>query len=165
MKRIVYQDWIVDLGRDPAGPQSDETATTGGYNHEIIEVVHRTLEKLRPEEAEFIRLYYMQGMNLRHISRQTGKPIYLLEALHRRTLKKIKPLLQEFLGGKYNVPQPDANNCPLCRHSRSKEINIMIQSRSESETWRPIVEILRDEYGINLSTVSELTGHAKYHIK
>jgi len=163
MKRIVYQDWIVELGRDPSRPQAD--GGTYEYNQEIIAAVNRAMERLSDHESEFIRLYYMQGMNYRRISQETGKPIHLLEALHQRALRRLKPLLHDLLGGRYNIPAPQENVCPLCLHPRSEEINRLIRSKTKPETWRRIIISLRDEFGIVLPTLQQLVGHNKYHIK
>ena len=165
MKRVVYQDWIVELGRDPSRPQNPETDDVGEYNLEIITAVNRAMERLSGDEAEFVRLYYMQGMNYRRISDATGRPICRLEALHRRALRRLKPPLHDLLGGRYNIPPPEYLGCPLCRHPRSEEINRLIRSKTGPETWRRIIRSLREEFGIVLPTSQQLIGHYKYHIK
>lgn len=165
MKRIVYQDWIVELGCDPSHPRNRDAAVSNAYNRTIITAVNQAMENLDEDEAAFIRFYYMQGMNYRRISHETGKPIYRLETLHRRALRKLRSPLHNLLGGRYNIPSPENPDCPLCFHPRSEEIDRLIQSKTRPETWRRIIRSLREEFGIILPTLQLLIGHSKYHIK
>ncbi len=163
-ERIVYQNWIVELGRDPTTTWDEQSRSPDGYNLKIINAVNRALSLLDEDEVSFIRAFYIQGLTCRQISVETERAIYKLESLHRGALKKLRKSLHHLLGEKYHIPEPDNHICPLCAHPRSDEINRLLKSKTDQETWKPIIRILRRRYGIVLSTTQILVGHHKYHM-
>jgi hypothetical protein len=162
--RIVYQDWIVSLGGDPSLTWEERSRTSGSYNQTIIRAVNQALESLTEEEAGIVRCYYFQGMSYQAISDLTGRAIYRLGLLHNRALKKLKKKLAATLGGEYQIPFPGDRECPLCCHPRKAEIDALIQTKGEAETWRRISGTLRGEFGIRTITPQQLKAHQKYHI-
>lgn len=163
-ERIVYQDWIVELGRDPATIGQVPPPAQRCDSVPIITAVNQALHALEAEEAFFIRSFYMQGMGYREISRLTGRAIYRLEALHAGAVKKLKRRLYALLGGRYRIPAPPQPECPLCRHPRAEAIDRLIRAKSPEETWRRIIRELRHDYGIVIDTPQRLIGHRKYHM-
>lgn len=163
-RRVIYQEWIVELGYDPSRSWIEYFFPTEGYNHDVIAAVNRALRALDDEEASFIRTYYLQGASFRRISEETGMAKYKLESLHHTALKKLVRSLHILLGGKYNIPSPKDPACPLCNHPQIEAINSLIQSKSERETWKRIIRALRDDFGIILSTPQRLIGHQKFHM-
>ena len=163
-KRIIYQDWIVELGHDPSVTWAEPVRHPGSHSLKIIEAVNRAMSFLNEDEVSFIRAFYIQGMTYRQISAATERAIYKLESLHRGALRKLKKNLHHLLGRKYHIPKPEKYICPLCDHPRSDEINRLIKSKTNRDTWKPVIRILRREYGVELSTTQILVGHHKYHM-
>lgn len=161
--RIVYQDWIVNLGYDPSGPRPDQLPPIE-YNSNIITAVNDALTGLDQEEAAFIRLFYYQGKGYREIGEISRREIYRLEALHQRALKKLKIRLTANLAETVPLPSPTPPKCVLCRHPHWDKIDRLIVSKRDSQTWKPIIDILKQEFGIRISTPQCLIGHRKYHI-
>jgi hypothetical protein len=163
-ERILYQDWIVALGRDPSIKGDDTNPRSIGYNSSIVLAVNRALSSLDHDEASLIRAIYMQGMEFREVSEITGRAVYRLEAVHHRALKKLKRYLYDILKGKFNIPRPHDPACPLCNHPDIMEINRLICTKSKRETWRRIMKLLNDRHNLKLATPQRLVGHQKYHI-
>jgi len=163
--RIIYRDWIVDLGHDPALNWQEVAGRDDGQNQKRVFAVNRALMELTEDESGFIRCYYFMGMGYRDIAESTGRRIDRLERMHRNILRKLKTRLSFLIGserdyrGDYGDP-----GCPLCRHPRYYEINELIKSKKETETWRPIIKMLRTEFGIRIQSPQRLIGHRKYHM-
>ena len=163
--RIVYQEWIVELGRDPSRTWNELRPPEDNYNETIIAAVNKALAALENEEAGLIRAYHMQGISFAEISKNTGIEPYKLESLHRRAMKKMKLILCRLLGGRYNIPAMETPACPICNHPDVDEINELIRSKTDRETWRRIFRILRDKYRVVFSTTQQLISHHKYHME
>lgn len=161
--RIVYQNWIVKLGRDPDIKIHDIGEPTP-YNQRIIAQVNDVIDSLDIDEADFIRRFYMQGICYREISELTGRAIYRLEALHYRALKKIRNRLGSFLSDSFEISVKAASDCPLCTHTNNDRINNLIRAKPKEETWKKIITTLKNEYQIKIGTPQIIIGHVKYHI-
>ncbi len=162
--RIVYQEWIVALGRDPNMPRFDMFPAEREHCSEIISAVNRAMLELDREEEEFIRLFYLQGMTYRQIANMTGRVIHKLERVHYAAVRKLRLRLQAIIGGMYNVPQRRLPDCPLCRHDRAEEIDRLIRTKGDSETWRRIIGTLKKDFGIPVTSPQQVIGHRKYHM-
>ncbi len=160
--RIVYQNWIVDLGRDPLIQGFNNVSIEKPDEH-LIEAVSLALQQLSSNEKEFIVQFYYMGKSYQEISDQTGRVIYKLEALHNRALKKLEAHLVSFVTKKYGIISKCNYNCPICDSEYSNEVNEIIANMNPEETWRPIMKILRNEFGIKIRSPQTLIGHTKYH--
>jgi hypothetical protein len=161
--RIVYQDWIVALGHDPDISWQEAAALRQPYNIEVIKAVNRALEQLDPEEAALIRLFYMQGVSYREISLMTGRDIYRLAAQNVAALKKLKALLSGFVKNRFTIKSPSGLKCPLCDHPRRPDIDRLLRSKTDAETWKRIYQVLRDDFDLRVFPARKLIGHLKYH--
>jgi hypothetical protein len=164
LNRVIYRNWIVALGREPCRIWRDGPRPADHFNQEIITAVNQAINSLDREEAWFIRAYHFQGMSYPEIGKIMGHVVHKLESLHRQALKKMKRQLQVRLGGKYNIPPPVDPACALCNHPQVEEINDLIRTKTERETWRRITRTLHDKYGIVMSSIQGLIGHQKYHM-
>jgi len=162
--RIIYQDWIVELGHDPTQAYRLTPGPEETYNRAIITAVNRAMEALDEEERAFIRAYYLQGMSYRQISRITGQAIYRLENLHQNAVRRLKRRLSGLLGGRFNISTEREIVCPLCRHPDVDKINALILSKTREETWKRIIRILRDDFAVAGVMPQRLIGHRKYHM-
>ena len=160
--RIVYQNWIVDLGRDPL-EQGIQNSPCERPDEQIKQAVSLALKKLNANEQEFIIQFYYMGKSYQEISSQTGRIIYKLEALHKRALKKLEARLQGFVSNRFDIKNRLKSDCPICNSEYANEIDNIIARRNPRDTWRPILKILNEKYGIKIRSPQSLIGHKKYH--
>jgi RNA polymerase sigma factor (sigma-70 family) len=188
--RVVYQNWIVEIGRDPAklrkqgargnselislddlaaatiSSEAVRRAITEQKNTEVIRhAVQKALKKLDEQGRDFITQFYFIGKTYRQISEQSGRPIHKLEALHKRTLKKLKKELSSFVREHFGIESRLEGNCPICRSSFLPQINRLIAKRNKTATWKPIIKTLREKYRLKITSPQVLVGHEKYHMR
>jgi len=160
--RVVYQNWIVDLGRDPL-KQWFLNENRSKPDEQLKEIVSSALKKLSSNEQEFIIQFYYMGKSYQEISSQTGRVIYKLEALHKRALKKLEARLLGFVKNRFDIKIHNKTVCPICESEYANEINEIIANRNPRDTWRPVLKILKEKFGINIRSPQTLIGHSKYH--
>lgn len=161
--RIIYQEWIVALGRDPGRSWQEAAEVEPSYNRDDVRAVTEALEALAPEEADFIRRFYFQGLAYEDISRETGRDIGRLILLHRRAVKSLVARLRPWSGGRKADDDPVRLACPLCRHPDREEIERLLHTKRSEETWKRILTILRRSFGMPHLTPRQIVGHLKYH--
>jgi hypothetical protein len=178
--RIVYQDWIVQLGHDPdlfpENPRDNAEGETEGISsfasashvsEEIEQAVASGMQALTEDEREFIARFHFMGESYQEIAERSGRIPHKLEALHRRALRKLKLALTEFASKRYQLMLDDSRersrNCAICQSNSRQEINHLINQKHPHETWRPIIRQLREQYGISIRSPQVLIGHQKYH--
>ncbi|MCP4703205.1 MAG: sigma-70 family RNA polymerase sigma factor [candidate division Zixibacteria bacterium] len=164
--KIIYQNWIVDIGIDPgqAGKiqiQSDLIKP----DEQVISAVREALEKLESQEQEFIESYYFQGKTYREIAKIQNRRISRIEGLHRRSLAKLKKYLAGFVKERFDIDVEIGQNCIICSSSHKTEISKLIKAKKKQETWKKIIKTLKDKYQIKIKTPQILIGHKEYHLK
>ncbi|MDH3889883.1 MAG: hypothetical protein OEV49_02265 [candidate division Zixibacteria bacterium] len=165
--RIVYQNWIVDLGRDPEtqcqasdsidADQSDRRA------EQICQTVDVALYRLDDEEREFIIRFHYMGESYRQISDKSGRPVHKLEALHKRSLKKLRRLLAPLADEVFGLRAGQEQACPVCNSKYLVQLNEIIRNRDRRQTWKPVLNLFRTKYNLTISSPQLLVGHEKYH--
>jgi len=160
--RIVCQNWIVDLGRDPL-KQGTQNPAFEKPDEQIKEAVSLAIKKLNANEQEFIIQFYYMGKSYQEISNHTGRVIYKLEALHKRALKKLEARLQGFVNNRFEIKNRIKSDCLICNSEYANEIDNIIARRNPRDTWRPILKVLNEKYGIKIRSPQTLIGHKKYH--
>jgi len=160
--RIVYQNWIVDLGHDPM-EQFFDNSRINNPDERLEKVVSTALKRLSTNECEFIVQFYYMGKSYREIADQSGRVIYKLEAIHRRALKKLEAELRGFVSKRFNITKEKTHDCPICNSEYSDEINEIIAKRNPRDTWRPILKILKERFELHIRSPQTLIGHIKYH--
>lgn len=159
--RIVYRDWIVELGRDPALPPATEDQK---HRQLLVEnAVEQALKRLSEDEREFIQRFHYMGQTYREISESTGRALHRLEALHRRAVRRLRKELAPLVKELYGVDGAKPAECVICRSEFRAEIDRLIAARDTARTWRPVIRQIRDRYGLKISTPQILIGHEKYH--
>jgi hypothetical protein len=173
--RIIYQNWIAELGRDPslslqtAGPahvDSDGPAAEAGMTDrsELIQrKVRAAMAELSEDERELVEQVNFMGRCCSEIAALTGRTEHRLEALHRRALRKLCRRLAPLVKELYGIGLPVVADCPICRSDRRTEIDRLIRQRDPSQTWRPVIKRIREEFSLRISTPQTLIGHEKYH--
>ncbi len=179
-QRIIFQDWIVQIGFDPGRPLNDpddavrtETERDANLRAEISREVTRAIKQLTENEKEFIRQYYYMGRTYQQLSDATGRKIYRLEALHDRAVRKLKKLLTPYVQRRFgaivkNSDRADADekpgrDCAICKSEHRHEIDQIISGRDRTDTWKPIIQRLKAEFNITVRSPQQLIGHEKYH--
>ena len=164
-RKVVYQNWIVELGFDPLiiGTLNKEQINID-ESEKIEKAVREALNELDEEEKELIVHYYFMGKTYTEISEKSNREIFKLSALHKRAVKKLRNKLSKFVEKYYGIKSETNADCQICNHSNNTEINRLIFERDKTKTWKPILKILREKYSINLKTPQLLIGHEKYHI-
>jgi hypothetical protein len=166
--RVVYVNWIADLGHDPGNlpvdglPESENPADTE-RRKQVRRAVSDALKQLSDDEREFVERYYFMGRSYREISELSGRVSHRLEALHGRALKKLQKELTPLVKQLYGLIPATNNDCPICASSSRAEIDRLIESRDRAGTWRPVMQQIRDEFKIGIVTPQTLIGHEKYH--
>ena len=187
--RLTYQNWIVDIGFDPeaglptgggwgdGGARSLEgidsqaafargTVPPGSeqpVTAQIRQKVAGALEHLSREEKEFITRFYYMGQSYREISEKSGRAVHKLAALHTRALKRLKALLGGFVAEKFDIDTGKALSCPLCASRFCREIDQIIDQRGPKATWKPVMKLLKERFGIKVRSPQLLIGHVRYH--
>lgn len=163
-RRVVARNWIIQLGRDPSRGWHTDVEQTTCYNEEIIAAVRWAIDGLEPDEREFVRMYFLQGMNYADISARTGNRVQSLARMHCSARKKLRLRIHKMLAGRYNIPARLKFDCPLCEHPRAEEIDALLRSKAENETWRQTINILRTRFRMGGITPHMLISHRQYHM-
>jgi hypothetical protein len=164
-RKVVYQNWIVDLGFDPVLFGFENSNTIDSAESEKIEkAVRDSLDKLDENEKELIVHYYFMGQTYAEISEKSNREIFKLAALHKRAIKKLKKNLSKFVENNYGITTESNINCPICNHEKRIELNKLIVGRDKTRTWKPILKIFREKYRVDLRTPQLIIGHEKYHM-
>jgi len=178
-ERITYQNWIADLGRDPSQPLNlDEISgpipvgadNFGALNdpeperqRRVREAVALALSKLNDNERELIVQFHYMGRSYREIAERSGRTIHRLEALHQRVLKKLRMALAPLVKQLYGLGVSTDPDCPICTSPHRTTIDRFMRERNCSDTWRPMIRLLKSRFGIIITTPQTLIGHEKYH--
>ena len=179
-ERIVFQNWITDLGRDPSQPvdldaerHGSSLADAGGSGANSVpeserqarirEAVELALARLSANERELIEQFHYMGRSYREISELSGRTVHRLEALHRRSLKKLRTALAPLVKELYGLGVSTDPDCPICTSPERAVIDTVIRERDRARTWRPIIRLLKTRFGIIITTPQTLIGHEKYH--
>ena len=164
-RKIIYQNWIVDIGFAPGRTAfilfEDNSSEP---NLEIVAAVRDAIERLTPLEKEFVERFYFHGQSYLKIADDLGKRPRRVEGLHRRAINKLKKSLAEFVREKFGVETTVDADCAICSSPFREEIDAMINAKKDEETWKNIIGILDERYGIKIKSPQALIGHKKYHV-
>ncbi|UCD16475.1 MAG: sigma-70 family RNA polymerase sigma factor [Candidatus Zixiibacteriota bacterium] len=163
--RLVYQNWIVEIGINPAEGGSRWPAVESvPVNERVVETVRKALSRLSPTEQEFVRRYYFQGESYAAIAGAMRKRVSGIDGFHRRILARLRKYLAPFVAEEFGLEVTIGGDCPLCNSPFVDKINQLIATRQMDSTWRPIIRKLKKEFGIAVKTPQVLIGHQKYHM-
>jgi len=164
--RIIYENWIVEMGRDPALPvgaveaESDEDRLRTARIKAAVQTAVATLDD---EEREFVRQFYYMGRSYRELSERTGRLVHRLESLHKRVRRKLRGYLAPLVAAEYNLRPQSARPCPICNSSYCRQIDQLIARRDPKATWRPVIAEIRQRFELSIRSPQILIGHEKYH--
>lgn len=174
--RLTYQDWIVEISRDPGQPtpsgwsyettdpfatgEPDEVSRRLDY---IRDQVQRAMNGLSESEQRFLVDFYFMGESYESMSSRQGRAVYKLEALHGRALRKLRRSLAGLVWSEYGISSDRHRRCPICSSKHRAEIERLIGARVEEQPWGPVMKRLREEFGLNIKSPQVIIGHLKYH--
>jgi len=185
--RVIYQNWIADLGRDPAVPVDPDSPDelTGQTETRVDEIecsavrpldpqesqrverireaVVEALSRLNENEREVVEQFHLMGRTYREIAELSGRTPHRLEALHERAVKKLRKLLAPLVKELYGLGSGSEVECPICSSPRRSEIDRLITERDQEKTWRPVMRRIKTAFGLKITTPQTLIGHQKYH--
>ena len=163
--RVVYYNWIFDIGTGPALKHRYRIPRAPEVSERLIRTVRDAISTLSPREREFVYRYYYNGESNRKIAIEMGMTAGRLDRLHRRILNRLKVVLADFVMKKYNLTVEIGADCPICQSAYRDDINRLILAKPPEATWRGVIQTIRDEYGLKITSPQVLIGHQKYHIK
>lgn len=185
--RLVYVDWIVELGRDPErqlpeqdGPEisiadlSEEELRTRAIGRadprlEILQAEVREAVASLPElERELIERVHFLGESISDLAERSGRKLHRLEAALLRAKRKLAILLSQYepkVNDAVNSPElRTISSCPVCQSPNRLAIELLIRAKPVDATWKLIMRKLRDQFGLNLKVPQRLISHEKYHM-
>jgi len=172
MRKIKYQNWIYEILTETDSPQ--ENCLSGKADSELEQKVQQALAKLSEKEKIFIEEFYYQGRSYKEISQLLKINLKQAEYLHRRATLKLKNLLADFVErrfrikadkitpGKSGTSHKSTAVCVICRNPKQKEIEKVIGSKKEQETWRIILKKLKQKFNLEVKAPQTLIGHMKH---
>jgi DNA-binding CsgD family transcriptional regulator len=160
-RKIVHYDWIYETLRPSLWQQHESDPR----QERVREAVQRELERLTFDEREFVELYWFQGKSTQEIGELLGRKPYKLEGLNKRIIRKLRNRLAEFVRKEFELEIEAEYDCGICEHKRRREIDKILLAKKPEETYRRIIGILKNEFGISIKTPQVIIGHIKYHTK
>ncbi|MCH7948818.1 MAG: sigma-70 family RNA polymerase sigma factor [candidate division Zixibacteria bacterium] len=163
--RVIYQNWIVELGLDPLKIKNffDIIETSSEKSAEIDRQVRAAMESLSEDEMEFVIRFYFMGQGYNEISAKSGRANHKLEALHKRAIRKLKNRLQPFVKKSFGIKLKKGRACLICDSPERAKIDRIILKKKAEETWSPVMKRIFDQFGIKIKSPQTLIGHRKYH--
>ena len=175
--RIRYLNWAAELfGRsDPeienkvitelsseekSSVVDDENLSREQINQKVREAV----EKLTPLERQFIEYFHFQCMSYQEISLILNKTIRRLERIHDRALGKLKMLLSDYVKTRFKLSIPEETECMICKSPFRRELDKLIKAKKKEETYKSLMRVFKEKYGVNIRTPQVIIGHKKKHM-
>lgn len=126
--------------------------------------VRGAVERLSPLERQFVEYFYFEDKSYREISVLSNKSIRRLERIHRRALGKLKMLLSNYVKTRFKLNLPEQTDCIICKSPFRQELDKLIQAKKEKETYKSLIRIFKEKYGLKIKTPQVIIGHRKKHM-
>ena len=129
--RVIYQNWIVELGLDPIKIKNffDIIETGSEKSAEVDRQVRAAMESLSEDEMEFVIRFYFMGQGYNEISDKSGRANHKLEALHKRAIRKLKNRLQPFVKISFGIKFKKGRACLICDSPERAKIDRIILNK------------------------------------
>lgn len=169
--RIRYLNWVTEkYGCLEEEIQKnflqDPTVIRGNSKREelINKQVRKAVKKLSFEERQFIQLYYFEFSSYQAIARILKRKVYKLERIHQRALGKLRIILADFVKEQFDLEVPQMTECLICQSPFREELDELIRNKKDEETYRGLMIIFKQKYGINIKTPQVIIGHKRKHM-
>jgi RNA polymerase sigma factor (sigma-70 family) len=126
--------------------------------------VREAVERLSPLERQFVEYFYFEDKSYREISLILNKSIHKLERIHHRALGKLKMLLSDYVKTRFRLNLPEQTGCIICKSPFRQELDELIQAKKEKETYKSLIRIFKEKYGLKIKTPQVIIGHKKKHM-
>lgn len=173
MRKIKYQNWVYEVLNENLSDKECAIEETNA-DPEIEQQVKQALARLSEKEKIFVEEFYYQGKSYKEISRILKLNLKQTEYLHRRAIFKLKNLLSDFVARKFKIkvggvsPEKSVKHrksafaCIICQNRKQKEIEKVISSKKEHQTWRVILKKLKSKFNLDIKAPQVLIGHMKH---
>src|SRR4030067_304972 len=130
--------------------------------------------KTSEKEKIFIEEFYYQGRSYKEISAILKINLKQSEYLHRRATFKLRNLLAGFVERKFKIkvdrvsPEKSVKHrksvfaCIICQNPKQKEIEKVISSKKDFQTWGVVLKKLKNEFKLHIKAPQILIGHMKH---
>ncbi len=174
MRKIKYQNWVYEYLADRT--EAEIFPTTNKVDPELERKVRQALSRLAAKEKILIEQFYFQGRNYQEIAQILRLNLKQVEYLHRKAVFKLKNLLAEFVKKRFKIridklavgksvnPGKTAFSCVICQNPRQKQIEELIESKKEQETWGVVLKKLKNKFNLDIKAPQVLMGHMKHRI-
>lgn len=176
-RRTRYLNWADEIfghsdeekEKNYVAEQTDEDKTQivdaeDPFREETNLKVRQAVERLSPLERQFVEYFYFEDKSYREISVLLNKGIHRLERIHRRALGKLKMLLSNYVKTRFKLNLPEQTGCIICKSPFRQELDKLIQAKKEKETYKSLIRIFKEKYGLKIKTPQVIIGHKKKHI-
>ena len=126
--------------------------------------VREAMERLSPLERQFVEYFYFGDKSYREISVLLNKSIHRLERIHHRALGKLKMLLSDYVKTRFKLNLPEQTDCIICKSPFRQELDKLIQAKKDKETYKSLIRIFKEKYGLKIKTPQVIIGHRKKHM-
>ena len=162
------------VGEGDGSINSPQRGGVSAVDPEIEKQVRKALARLSEKEKIFIEEFYYQGRSYKEISAILKINLKQAEYLHRRATFKLRNLLAGFVERKFKIkvdrvsPEKSVKHrksvfaCIICQNPKQKEIEKVINSKKEQETWRVVLKKLKSEFNLDIKAPQILIGHMKH---
>jgi RNA polymerase sigma factor (sigma-70 family) len=170
-RRIRNLSWVVELygvpdgqslengGPDWSGPGQEQR------EDESIDLeVRKAVARLRPEERQFVELFYFQFRSYREIAQRTRRKVHKLERINQRVREKLRLLLGDFVKKRFGIVASPVTDCIICSSPDRAAIDRLIREKKDDQTYSRLMSILRHKYGLDIKTPQVIIGHRRKHM-
>ena len=167
--RIRYLSWAIDLF-GYSDPEIEEEVTGESSREETNQRVRQAVGKLSPLERQFVECFYFECKSYNQIALILNKKIYKLERIHARALAKLKMLLSDYVKNRFNLSLPEETDlavhsaCVICKSPFRQELDKLIKAKKKQETYRSLIRIFKEKYGLKIRTPQVIIGHKNKHM-
>ena len=164
MRKIRFLNWAYEILTEAVELESNIPLIEDSSSDEELEnKVRESLEKLEPEQKLLVELFYFQGKSYRQMERVLKLNNKKLEYLHQRTVADLKFLLSDYVQKRFKIKGDIVpNTCVICEHPKRKEIEKIIDSKKESQTWKRVLKKLKQKFDLEIKAPQALMGHKRH---
>lgn len=168
--RVRYLNWAVE--KSGVSPVFQEGLDLGEKENkekikkdkELEKKVHRALSQLDETECKFIIYFYFDCISYKEIGFLLKKRKDKLQRIHQSALDKLTLILKDYVEKRFKLRAEDETSCIICHSPHREELDRIIRGKRKEETWKRIIRILRDGYGLKIKTPQILIGHLRKHM-
>ena len=152
---------LTELSSEEKSPVVDDEDR---FREQTNQKVREAVGKLSPLEREFIEYFYFECKSYKEISLILNKTVRKLERIHNRALSKLKMLLSDYVKTRFKLSIPEETDCMICKSPFRQELDELIQAKKEEETYKSLMRVFKEKYGLEIKTPQVIIGHKRKHM-